>query len=153
MIILEVVMPENIEATLDLLVELWNSGNHEPLTQLYAEGAERSDPNVPQALRGPQQIGEYIAEVRAGFPDFKLEIINRIVSGDQIAIEWTCTGTHTGVFQGIAATGRRINISGAGVSRVQNTQIVEERVYFDRLSLFQQLGAAPPAVESVSAGH
>jgi len=146
-------MAENIEATLDLLVELWNSGNHEPLTQLYREGAERSDPNLPQALRGPQQIGQYIAEVRTGFPDFKLEIDNRIVSGDQIAIEWTCTGTHTGVFQGIPATGRRINISGAGVSRVQNSQIIEERVYFDRHALFQQLGVTPPTVESVSAAR
>ena len=39
------------------------------------------------------------------------------------------TGTHEGEFQGIAPTGRRINITGLALARIENGKVAEERVY------------------------
>jgi steroid delta-isomerase-like uncharacterized protein len=139
-----------MQASFDLLTELWNSGNLELVAQLYSDEAERNDPNQPHPIRGTQQIGDYIVEVRTGFPDFKIEIKQQIGDAEQIAREWTCTGTHNGVFQGIPATGRPVRISGVSLQRMQDGKITEERVYFDRLALLQQLGVAPGTEQSAA---
>lgn len=127
----------------DLLTELWNSGNLELLTQVYCDDTKRSDPNTPQPVHGTRPIGDYIAQVRTGFPDFKINIEQQIGEGDQVVSEWTCTGTHNGLFQGVPATGRSVTVHGMTLNRIQNNRIVEERVYYDRLGLLQQLGVAP----------
>ncbi len=139
----------------DLLTEFWNSGSLELLPQLFSEDVERSDPDHPQPIRGRQEIANYMAEVRTGFPDFKIELKQQVGEGDQVAVEWRCTGTHNGVFQGIPATGRRANVAGVSLYRIQGGKIVEERAYFDRLALLQQLGVIAEAAQSktTSAGH
>ncbi len=148
-------MSSGTEALFKLLTELWNTGNFELATQVYSEQVERTDPNIAQPIRGRQQVLNYIAEIRTGFPDFTIEIKRRIIEGDQAASEWTCTGTHKGSFQGIPPTGRRVNISGASLSTIQDGKIAAERAYFNQLSLLQQLGVAPVAgqSEAKSAGH
>jgi len=138
-------MPENMQGIVDLLTEFWNTGKPELAAQLYGDQAERTDPNQPEPARGAQQIANYVGEVHAGFPDFKLEIKQRIGEGDQVATEWTCTGTHNGEFQGIPPTGRRVEITGMTLNRIKDGQIVEERVYFDRLAMLQQLGVVSGA--------
>lgn len=141
-------MPENIQRLVDSVIELWNTGNPEVAKQLYAENAERYDPNQPEPNRGPQQITRYISEVRTGFPDFKLEIKQRTAEGDRLVTHWTCTGTHKGEFQGIPPSGKRINISGLALARIENGRVAEERVYFDRLTMLEQLGAVPRATSA-----
>ncbi len=141
-------MPEEMQLVQDLVIELWNTGNPETARQLYAENAERYDPNQSKPAQGPQQIASYVAEVRTGFPDFKLEIKQRISEGNRMVTQWTCTGTHNGEFQGIPPTGKRINITGLGLARIEGGKVVEERVYFDRVSMLEQLGVLPAAVQS-----
>lgn len=141
-------MPEDIQRLVDSVIALWNTGNPEVARQLYGEGAERSDPNQSEPARGPQQIARYVAEVRAGFPDFKLEIKQRVAEGNRLVTYWTCTGTHKGDFQGIPPTGKRIEITGLALNRIENGKVAEERVYFDRLTMLEQLGVAPGAVQT-----
>lgn len=135
-------MPDDTQRIVDLVTKLWSTGKAEVAEQLYGTNAQRSDPNQPGPIHGMQGILSYVAEVRTGFPDFKLEVNTAVRDGDKLAAEWTGTGTHQGEFQGIAPTGRRIQISGMAINRVENGQIAEERIYFDRLGLFEQLGVA-----------
>ena len=139
-------MPEDTQRIIDLMLQLWNSGSAEAAKQLYSESAERYDPNDPQACRGSQEIARYVAEVRNGFPDFKLQIDETIAQGDRFVIHWTCTGTHRGEYQGIPPTGRTVRISGASLERIENGSITEDRVYFDRLTLLEQLGVSSDAL-------
>ena len=141
-------MPENFQPIVNSLVELWNTGNPEIAKQLYQTGAERYDPNQPQPARGPEEIARYVAEVRAGYPDFKLQVNDTVVQENRLALYWTCTGTHQGEFQGIPPTGRRITVSGLSLERIENGKIAEDRVYFDRLTLFEQLGVSPEALQA-----
>jgi len=54
---------------------------------------------------------------------------------------WISEGTHEGVLQGIAPTGREITSSGISISVIANSRIVEERVNWDNFGLMKQLGA------------
>jgi steroid delta-isomerase-like uncharacterized protein len=140
-------MSKDKQAVFDLLTELWNTANSELVTEVYTEKVERIDPNSPEPTRGRQQIADYISAVHSGFPDFKLEIKERIIEGDQVATEWTCTGTHKGVFQGIPPTGRRVTILGVSLNWMEGGKIAVERAYFDRLSMLQQLGVLQGTVQ------
>ena len=141
-------MSNDTQRIFDLLTELWNTGNSELVAQVYADNVERIDPNSPQPIHGREQIANYIAEVHTGFPNFKLEIKERMIEGEKVVSEWACTGTHSGVFQGIPPTGRRVTILGVSLNWVQGGKIITERAYFDRLSMLQQLGVAPGGAQS-----
>ena len=55
----------------------------------------------------------YVERVRAvctGFPDYRWELQEVVVEDDRIAARLIGRGTHTGFFDGIAPTGRRIVI-------------------------------------------
>lgn len=70
----------------------------------------------------------YIERVRAvvtGFPDYRWELQELIVEGDAIAARLTGRGTHTGVFDGIAPTGRKITIQELVIYRFAGGKIVQ----------------------------
>ena len=140
-------MSENVQTIVASLVELWNTGNPEVAKRLYATDAERRDPNLTEATRGPEEIARYVAEVRVGYPDFTLHVNDVVAQDDRLAVHWTVAGTHRGEWQGIAPTGKRINISGLSLEVVENGKIVRDSVYFDRLTLLEQLGVSPEAVQ------
>lgn len=138
-------MAEETKQLVDRLMELWNTGNTEAAGQLYSPDAQRFDPNGPDPLRGPEQIATYISQVRAGFPDFRIDVDQRVSEGDSFAHQWKCSGTHKGEFQGIAATGKRVELVGMTLGRIRDGLVVQERSCYDRLSLMQQLGVIPTA--------
>lgn len=58
------------------------------------------------------------------------------------------SGTHSGEFQGVPATGRQVVATGIGIGRIADGHIAEAWAAYDALGLLQQLGAAdaaPPA--------
>jgi steroid delta-isomerase-like uncharacterized protein len=141
-------MPKDSQNLVDSVLELWNTGRAEVAERLYTETVERYDPNQPNPARGRQEITQYVSEVRIGFPDFKLEIREAIAADDYLVTHWTCTGTHKGEFQGIPPTGKPIEINGVALARIENNKVGKEHVYFDRLTMLEQLGVSPGSPES-----
>lgn len=136
-------MPENTPRFVELLLEFWNTGNTSLVGQVYTDDSQRFDPNGPEPLRGPDQVGKYVLETRAAFPDFRIEVVQLITDGDSVVLCWRCTGTHKGDFQGIPPTGKTVIVEGVSVGLVKDGRVSQERVFFDRLNLLQQLGVAP----------
>jgi steroid delta-isomerase-like uncharacterized protein len=85
----------------------------------------------------------FLTSFATGFPDSRIAIESCIEEGDTVATRWTLTGTHTGPFQGIPATGRPVKFSGIEHNRVVAGQIAEHWSMFDNLALLQQIGAMP----------
>ena len=56
--------------------------------------------------------------------------------------------THTGEYEGIAATGRPITLGQILIARVTDERIVEIREDVDSLVLMQQIGALPAPAAS-----
>jgi predicted ester cyclase len=87
----------------------------------------------------------FLVAFRNGFPDMRETVEDLVAEGDKVAVRGTTRGTHTGAFQGIAPTGREIEVGWTGIFRIADSRIVEDQVTFDNLGLMQQLGAIPPA--------
>lgn len=77
------------------------------------------------------------------FSDSVTTFVAQVAEGDTAMTRWTWDITHTGEFQGIPATGKRISLDGVTMNRVAGAVIVEQWVSFDRHSLLQQLGVIP----------
>ena len=69
----------------------------------------------------------YIAGVRGvctGFPDYHWELQELVVEENTIAARLIGRGTHTGVFGGIAPTGRKITIQELVIYRIADGKII-----------------------------
>jgi len=78
---------------------------------------------------------------QGGFSDLRVEEKQRYISDEAIILEQVVSGTHTGEWQGIAATGRKMAVAVCTVYKFDEAgKLASENVYFDTGSLLQQLG-------------
>ncbi len=82
-------------------------------------------------------------ELFAAFPDMHFDIAPDSFGhqGDRVIFETVVHGTHRGPFRGVPPSGRRLNLPIVMIFEFDGADLVCERVYFDRLTLFIQLGA------------
>lgn len=76
-----------------------------------------------------------------GFPDWHEEIDDVIAEGDKVWVRVTYTGTHSGIFRGVAPTGKQISITGLMIYRIADGKLVEGWDLSDYLALLMQIGA------------
>ena len=76
------------------------------------------------------------------FEDLHNEILLLLADDDLVAAHQCWTGTHTGPFAGIAATGRTVEFSSTAVLRIADGLIAEAWDEVDVAGLLAQLGAA-----------
>jgi predicted ester cyclase len=94
------------------------------------------------------QTKDFIRMVYAAFPDYT-HIPEEILSvGERVVLRTTNRATHTGDFQGIAATGRRVSFGQIAIYRIVDARIAEiweeaDLIWeeADLFGLMQQLGA------------
>lgn len=84
---------------------------------------------------------------KQAMPDVIGTVTNAFASGNQVALEVTWSGTHTGPLQtptgSIPASGKRQSTPAAWIFQFEGDQIKESRQYFDMLAFLQQIGAMP----------
>ena len=94
---------------------------------------------------GRESVRAFYSDLFMGFPDLHLEITGRYVSDEAIIVEATLSGTHKNLFNGIPATGRRVQFPLCVIFPFDdNDRITGERAYFDNALVLRQLGALPP---------
>jgi steroid delta-isomerase-like uncharacterized protein len=96
-------------------------------------------------LRGPGEIAAFFRELFAAAPDIETTV-TRLVAGErQAAVEWRMTGHFTGEpFQGIDATGRRVDVRGLDLMDIEDGKIVGNTGYYDGMAFARQIGLLPP---------
>jgi steroid delta-isomerase-like uncharacterized protein len=97
-------------------------------------------PGVPADREGGKVYLKAFAEA---YPDAQYTIDDMIAEGDRVVTKKTFTGTNTGEFAGIPATGKRVALQFVDIMRVRDGKIVEHWLCLDQLSWLQQLGLAP----------
>jgi len=100
------------------------------------------DHSLPPGVPGGQEgVRVVLSAIRAGFPDHDAEVIHMVSEGDLVATYKTFTGTHTGDFFGIPATGKKATIRVMDVVRYRDGLIVEHWNVVDFAGLQAQLSA------------
>ncbi len=122
--------------------EIFSKGNYDVADEIYEKDMVGHVP--PNELKGPEGIKQFASLQRNAFPDFQITVQDQIAEGDRVASRWTATGTHKGEFQGIAPTGKKVNITATTIVRISNGKIVEGWSNMDALGMMVQLGVIPP---------
>ena len=124
--------------------------NHEVEAEqlLSAYFAEYYTPNCfMHATEGDRSLEEDIKETApyfTAFPDLKATVEDLIAEGDKVVARWTMSGTHENTVRDIPATGKKVTVNGVTIKRIANGKVVEEWALINMLSLYQQVGVAPP---------
>ena len=121
--------------------EVYNQGNLDAVDELVSSDFVAHAGSAD--IHGPAAMRQFVAALRAGFPDLHITVDDQIEEGDKVVSRWTARGTQTGTFQGIPPTGRQGTMSGIDIDRVVDGKVIECWTSADYLGLMQQLGAVP----------
>lgn len=124
------------EAVVRRYVELINAHEFEQLKEVFAPDFKLYLGN--ETLDGTQ-VADLTRMVLTSFPDFRHEIEDLFSNGDRVVLRLTDHGTHQGEFQGIAASGRTIEIGQISIYRVVDGRIAEAWEQADLAGLLQQI--------------
>ncbi|HLZ46801.1 MAG TPA: ester cyclase [Gemmatimonadales bacterium] len=91
---------------------------------------------------GRDGVNGLLDQNRVAFADFHFEPHRTAPADDVVLVEGTFTGTHTGTWRGLPATGRTVCLRMALVFEFEGDALVCERVYFDLGTALRQLGVA-----------
>jgi predicted ester cyclase len=96
--------------------------------------------------RSRTALKRYQADLRGSFSDLRFEMhenVGVLVEGDLVALRTIITGSHTGAYAGVAATGNAIQTSASHVFRVRDDRIVEHWPVLDTYRILVAIGAIP----------
>lgn len=122
--------------------DLLNEGRIEAVDEIMSEDCVLSAPVLPQEFRGAATFKQVLTGLRAVFPDLRFVVHEEIGEGDRVATTWTMTGTHSGEWLGVAATGRRLTMTGCDILRIDAGRVVRIDIQADYLGALRQMGAA-----------
>ena len=104
------------------------------------------DPSFVSHISGGPDVGAdvYAAAVDAthtAFLDLVVTVHDQIAEEDKVVTRWSATGTQTGSFAGVTATGRSITVTGIHIHRVLDGRLLEHWEELNLLSALRQMGA------------
>jgi predicted ester cyclase len=105
--------------------------------------AEDDPEDVERQQHGPAGFLATSRWLRDTFSNLRFELQETLAEGDTVMAAAVMTGQHTGVFNGIAPTGRPISHKQVHIFTVTDGQITRHRAVRDDLGLLLQLGWRP----------
>ena len=91
---------------------------------------------------GIEGLKEELGYVLTAFPDLRITVEDVVAEGDRVVARITYWGTQRERFAGIPASGRRMQVSGVDIHRVEDGRIAETWSMFDMAAAHQQLKRA-----------
>ncbi len=120
-------------------IDGWNRHDVEGTGRLYAENSVVISP-TGGVLEGRDEIARINRLWFSAFPDVQFRSDDVLVDGDRVVQVLQASGTHTGEFFGVAATGRRIEVQMVTILTLASNLIVEERRIYDFTGFLVQVG-------------
>lgn len=111
----------------------------------FKPGSARLELPGEEIVDGPDNVADTYRDLFTGFPDLgfpDLQPGSLCHHGDTVIAESRLQGTHLGPFRGLPPTGRRMDVPLVAIFEFDGPDLLCERAYFDRLTMFIQLGVA-----------
>jgi len=131
---------EQNKALISRLYEVINEGDIEAYKEMLAPEYVWYMPSRSTKPISRKEIVEFVKMLHSGFPDVAYSVEDLIAEGDIVLSRFIFRGTHIGEFQGIPATGNKVEMSGFMMTRIENGKLVEDKEEADTLGMMMQLG-------------
>jgi steroid delta-isomerase-like uncharacterized protein len=130
-------------ATMRRGYDLLNAGDIEGFGGLLADDFVEHE-QTPGLAPTKDGVLEFFRMYRAAFPDLRFDPQDVIASGDKVVVRVRATGTNTGDFMGMPATGKSMDIQLVDIVRFDDDGLGRENWgVADVMTMMQQLGVVP----------
>jgi steroid delta-isomerase-like uncharacterized protein len=130
-------------ATMRRCYDLINGGDIDGFGEYLAEDFVEHE-QTPGLAPTKEGVLEFFRMYRAAFPDLRFTPEDFIASGDKIVVRVRATGTNTGDFMGMPATGKTMEIQLIDIVRFDEDGLGREHWgVADVMTMMQQLGVVP----------
>ena len=123
---------DRMKARLQLVEEhIWleNLHNLDGILATFGPDARFDDEPWSDRRTGRDQVHLYYKDLLAALADFRIEVRDRYVTDEAVFLEGTVSGTHTGAWRGLPATGKSISFPLCGIFTFdQEDRILGERI-------------------------
>ena len=113
------------------------------IARRYMESWAKPDPTFVATCYAPELtagLEEAIAtQGFAAFTDMEVTIDVMIAEGAYVAVRWHTSALHSGEYDGILATGRRVTCEGMSLIQIVGGKIVSDPGYWDNHAIREQL--------------
>lgn len=130
-------------AVVDAYIAGWNSHDPAQCASHFDPEIEFYDATVGTPVKGDRNVlKEVVQTFMRAVPDLKLERSSAVlVDGDQLAYQWTFSGTNTGDWSdGTPATNKPFKIHGLTLMSLKDGRIAYSGDYYDAYGFYKQLG-------------
>lgn len=135
-----------VDANIKMYVHVWDEIMNKGKTELFNDSNFAKDVRFhmkPADVVGIDSAKAYYSQFLTGFSKIVFTMKDVFGQGDKLVKHWNFKGTHTGLFFGIPATGKAVDIDGATIVKMSNGKIAEEQDFFDNMDFMTQLGLMP----------
>ena len=118
---------------------VWARRDPVALATMYTSDCVVSSPIFGE-IKGRAALEHSNRRLFEAFPDWDLRREDLIIDGDRVVEVIKVSLTHTGEFMGLPGTGRKAQIHGARVMRIEHSLIEHELRLYDFTLLLMQVG-------------
>jgi predicted ester cyclase len=119
------------------------SKNKVLMRRVYEEMWNRADPAAAAELFASSDgVERFVRQFLISFPDLQHTVEGMLAEGDQVAVQFSARGTHSGEWPSFAATGRPIQYTGVTLARIDVDRIIEHQTWWDKAGLIAQIKGA-----------
>jgi predicted ester cyclase len=125
--------------------DMFNSGKLDGLGEYIADSYVEHEMH-PGQKPGLAGLKESMTEFHAAFPDMKFNLVNVVADSNMIYALFNITGTNSGPFMGMPATGKHIDFQAVDIVRLENGKCVEHWGFGDHRKMMEQMGMPMPGM-------
>jgi steroid delta-isomerase-like uncharacterized protein len=130
--------------------ETFNRGDLESMGQLFAPTVMLVDHPNSEEVRGQAEVVTALAGWKKAFSDARISESEFIETAGGVVSQFIGRGTHDGTFAGLEATGRSVALPTCEVFVIDAEGLIARMdLYYDRLTILEQLGATVPQAAAV----
>jgi len=139
-------MSDHKDVILRFYKEVFENGNVDAVDELVTENAVEHQTPPPGFQRKPGREGikdECRLYIEA-FRPMSVEVHEQYQDGDTVITRSTFTGTHSGQFGQLPATGKSAAVEVIDITRFEGDKAAEHWGLIDAVGMLTQLGVIPP---------
>lgn len=131
---------QNLATARRYVDELLNKGDFGAMDEVLADDVQFKLPTQP-ALVGRTAVRRHVEYLRGAFTNLRFEVVRELAGDNMVALRWRLTGTHSGEFNGVPASGNAVDEYGIDMFEFWNGRIRTIHVVANQLGLTNQLRA------------
>ena len=121
--------------------EVWNERKVQCVDKYLSPSHALVDPNAMDAMTGPAAYKTILTRFMRAFSNLKFEVQDMVCEGDKVVASWMISGVHTGEYNGVAPTNKKISVEGISIHQIADGKIMDSYSVWDTLGLMKMIGA------------